>query len=522
MRRLLALVALLLAAPAPAAAQWGETPVVELGPSHPATCLRDAGPGHVSALAVRGARYGAALYAAGAEGLASAGEVLFGHGVVECPLAAVAASGAAVVAAPMVTTPRRRVQRLDSPPQRLRVAVRDPGGAFGAPVEVGRLRPRSGWIEPSVAVATDGSAVVAWIERYNVLRPGGRGRVAIRVVTRVPGEPFGAPQTLFDRTHGDSASQGDVVAQIDGAGRATVAWARPRPPRGRGGLGVTAAIEVANAAAGVAFGPPELLAGYVEGFSSVELAVTPEGRALLVHDGQAGIDVYERWPGAAAFGAATTFAAFEGLGGRPGVALAPDGSAVLAWRFGDAIDGVVRTGAGAWGRVAHLQRDPHDDLGVSFGARLLPDEGPPVEYDDGGPRVAVAPGGQAVVGWLEESTPEGAPARAWAADASAGTFASARALGSALRDADAVRPTAGGGGAAVVWTDNGPLSARSRPLGGGRLHLAQRGRTPARPPAPPISVTARPQTLRQRDPLEVRVRCAAACARSNRPCEAGP
>ena len=501
MRRTLALVALLLASPAPAAAQWGEAPAVALG-SGPATCLRDAGPGFVSALASQGRRYGATLFAAGPDGLRADGEVIFGRRLAECPVAAAATSGAAVVAGAMVATRRPHSQRL-------LVAVREPGGAFGAPLEVARMRPRQGSIQASVAVAEDGSAIVAWRERYDILAPGGRGRVVIRVARRGPREPFGLAETLLDRRHGDRATVGDVVARLDGAGRATVAWPQPQRPRRRGASDVSS-VMVASAARGAGFAQPAVLARDVSFVNGVALAVAADGRALVAHGSDQGVRVYERAPGAAAFSVAARPGADRASTGRPVVALAPDGSAVVAWRNMDDVDAVVRTGTGAWGRVAHLQDAPDPD-GLGFGAYLYATGGPPVDRDEGDPRAAAADGGELLVAWREEPTPAGDPARAWAASASRGAFARAAPLGSPVRDADAVVPALTAGGPIAVWADNRAFHVSGAPRGGGRLHLARPDAPRGGAPAPAIRATARRQTLYHREPLLVRVRCAAAC-----------
>jgi hypothetical protein len=507
MRRTLMLATFLLVAPPPAAAQWGETAVVEQDVRNVATCLRDAGGGRIAALAQRSRRFGATLYRVADERLQPEGEVLMGRSLEDCPAVAVADSGAAAIAASVW----RGAERPPRPP-RLMVAVRDAGSGFAAPVEVTQLVREEAGIRPAVAVAPDGTVIVAWQESYDAVGPG-EERLTVRVARRPPGGRFGPAQTLVDRARGDDSLGVGLAIGVDAAGDVTLAWARPRPAQRHGTLTGLSSIEVAVAAPGAPFGAPRIVAPDVQDVGAIALAVAPDGRSLLVHDGAGGVRTYERTPGAAAFVQGPTFGSGQYLGRpHPAVALAPDGGAVVAWRAGGAVVAVTRAGAGAFGSVTPLLRRT-GDAGSGFQLfAVYASTGAPVDADSERLRAVAAPGGQAVVGWLVPGAVPGAAVSARVALTNATGLVPAAALGSPSRDVGSVLPWLGAGGPAAIWTDNrtGAVGAEF-PVSHGRLHLARAGRPPAAPPPPAVTLTAAPQRLFHGDPLMVRARCAAAC-----------
>ena len=497
MRTALASLLLALVAAAPAAAQWGEAAPAELGRALPATCLRDDGGGAVAAL---GRHDGAALFAVTTDGLRADGDVAFGRRLAACPEVAVNASGAAVAAAPVLAAGR----------QRLLVAVRDRAGAFTLPVELARARSRSVSIEPVVAIAVDGGMLVAWRERST--RPASE-RVAIRVARRPPGGGFGPPQTVVERAAGRWGADAPVAAGFDAAGTATLAWARPLPARrARGGLvGGLAAVEVAAAASGAPFGTADVVTAEAQEVGTMALAVAPDGRALLAHDGNETVRVLERAPGEAAFAPlARDGGSPERAASLPAAALAADGTAVVAWRAGGAVDAVARAGPGAFARVRRLQ-PPQDGEDLSLVGTLYASGGAPVELDDGRPRVAAGGGGQAAVAWLAPPGFPGGPQTPRIVVAAGAAFGAVAVLGSPVRDAGAVAPRLDGGAPGAIWTDNGAVALGGYPVGAGRLRLALAARPRARPAAPRVTATARPQALFHREPLALDVRCPAAC-----------
>jgi hypothetical protein len=370
-----------------------------------------------------------------------------------------------------------------------------------------------------VAAGPDGSAAVAWLESRDagIRRP---ERRTLRVARRAAGGAFGAPETLVARHDGDWNAVAPAVA-VDAAGATTVAWARARSPRGQ-----RSAIEVATAAPGAAFGAPQRIAGRPYDVAGVALAAGSGGRALLAHDGDETVRVYERAPGAAAFAPAPVFTSGAGAR-RPELALAADGGAVVAWRSpglivlppaGDAVaaqdaDGVkaaTRPPGGPFGPERDLQPPADEDGPISAGAYVT--GGRPVDVQRDRVRAAAAPGGLAAVAWLAPSPRFGAPAAGRIAVATPAGFAPATPIGGPVRDVDAVLPWLGAAGPAAVWADNRATAVLLPiPEGLGRLHLSQATRPAARPPAPAVELAARPQALYFRDPLIVDATCAAAC-----------
>jgi len=511
--RLVCLACLSLVVPASAAAapRWGEAPPVELGVGEIATCLRDVGGGRVAALADRDGRFGAAFYAVEANGLRADGEAVLGRRLLGCPAVAASGSGAAVAAVGVRRGSRNRLS-----PARLVVRVRDAGHGFSPPVELARASDPAAVIEPAVAVGADGSVLVAWQERLLAL--GRVERVTVRVARRpAGGARFGPVATLVDRPRVGQLEPVPLAVALDAAGSATVAFARPRPARREGGGTVEglASIEVAIAPPGGAFGRTQRVVESAQYVSTVVLASDPAGRALLAHDGDEGVRVYERSHRAGAFAPGPTAGGSpDASAARPAVALAADGGAVVAWRAGDAVDAIARSGPGGFGPVQRIQAGRDADS-FEFGALVLSDDGPPLDEDDGRLRAAAAPGGRGAVGWLAPRDPLRGPGAARVAPATGERFAPAVVLGFPARDVEGVVPWLGTGGRAAVWAENRTraLGTIMYPVGDGRLRLARAGRPPAQPAAPVVRVAAPPpeQALHRGSPLRLEARCSATC-----------
>ena len=500
MRRALLTLFLLLAPAAPAAARWGEVDRAGLGRARPASCLRDAGGGQLALLAQQGGRYGAALYTASADALVPAGRVLLGRALAACPAVAANGSGAAVAAVPVLGRSGRRTR-----PQRLLAVVRDRPGAFALRTVMASVSPADGAIAPAVAVAGDGRMLVAWQEYL----PGsldGRDRVAVRAALRAPGGAFGPAQTLMDAA-GEQAPDVTPAAGFDAAGAATVAWARPLPARRRGTIAGLAAVEAATAPPGGTFGAPAVVTREAQDVATIALAVAPDGRALVAHDGDERVRVLERGPGEPGF-SRRAVAGGDAAGALelPAVALAPDGGAVVAWRAAGGTAAMARAGAGAFAPAATLAR-PDPGFGDGGWTGYAASGGPPAETDDGRLRVAAAAGGRAAVGWLAPAGRSGAPASLRVATAAGGRFAPPVTLGGPVRDAAVAVPRLDHGVPTTAWTDNGVAARRPD----GRLHLAGASAPRARPAPPRVTATARPQALFHREPLAVTAHCAAAC-----------
>ncbi|HWM11160.1 MAG TPA: hypothetical protein VNO82_17520, partial [Solirubrobacteraceae bacterium] len=199
--------------------------------------------------------------------------------LLDCAAVAEAPGGAAIVAGAAVSRASGDYRAA------MRVAVRDPGGAFG---------PASGLDDsfgrPAVAIAPSGAAVVAWVAGED--RPDAVRRLV--VARRPPGGAFGAPETVLSWNPPLYLSW-ELHAGIDDAGTSTVLLSRDVVDE----RGDARNIEVATAAADAPFAT-QVLAERVEGGGEPVLAIAPDGWAIVAH-GRAERQppsVFERAPGA--------------------------------------------------------------------------------------------------------------------------------------------------------------------------------------------------------------------------------
>jgi hypothetical protein len=438
----------------------------------------------------------------------------------ECPAVAAGAGGHAVVAGAARTRGFRSV---------VRATLAEPGGAFGAPVDLGRTR--YGLTRVAVAVSPRGDAVVAWVaERGQArLRRFLSGFTRVLAAVRPAGGTFGAPQALTPWRRGGLGPRAAVSAGMDASGTATVAWSQPLPNRRNLPIPLLSTVAAAAAPPGDPFGAAQVVARRVPFVRGVALAVAADGRALLAHDGEEAIEVYERRPGESRFGPPRRLRPRHGTRDwqKPAVAVAADGSALVAWR-GDQLEQAdvlltSRRGTGAWTAVHALHRNREDDLGVSQAYAVVTSIGlrptPPLDEEGTDLHVAMGPDGRYLVGWgMERRLPLGdRPVAARMAQGQAGVRAgSHEAAGCTCRAVNGVVPLVlPGGDLTLAYTDNvgrwdgfaGEFPRRS-----GRLHLAELG--PSGPgPAPPRVTVRRPRltTLDYGDKLRVRARCNAAC-----------
>ncbi len=498
MRRLALLAAVIVAvlAPSVSSAAWTETATYDVPGGGIADCLRAAGPQQLALLGSLG-RISTPIDLLELQGdrLAPLASSTLGW-LPYCPEIATA-DAAPPLAAGIVLLPRGR-------------------GRFGTVLRVATLgeapqtlRPAGG--TPSVATAPGGAAIVAWIKR-RLGQDKARVMVAIRPSA---GAPFGAPAAVDGRP----ADHRRVVAGIDAAGRAVVAWPTASP---RNFLQET--VHVAVADANGRFGPPRALTR-MRGWS-LALAVAPDGRALLAGMGNDGLHAYERLPAQADFTRVP-------LPSVPSVwdlavALNPDGGAVIAYRtdpwstaalvrpaggtFREGADITVRR-VGNFGPIESASASP---LVSSLGTHAEPPD------DTAGQDLAVAltPSGRMLMTWVQDGEGERAASAYVARGTLTDGFGAPSRVGGACRSATAARPLLFDDDIlGVAWADDARVDTRQgglRRLGGGRAHVARDlapGGPPTSAPAAP-RMSARlvgPTALRAAEPLRVRVRCEAAC-----------
>jgi len=401
-----------------AAAPLGELPFQRV--SHGAACLAPTGaPGELS----RWAEGGAEVLAGGVDGLGRPAPVPLGK-LPGCPRAAADASGAAVVAG--------------ATEHALRVALREPGGAgFGAPVT---LAAAQNVFDLSVAVSPHGDAVVAWAE-YAF-----RGRRArVRVARRDAGGAFGAPVDLVPwRPDPGSvgvlagmAADGETVVLVHepsgtearpastdvlraGVRGAPLGFAAALPrdvfvlalgvaPDGRVVLAATSggSVSVLERPRGGGLSAPQRLTAPQDTVNASQMAVAfgPEGRTIVAwHNDDEGTTGAALRDGATAFAPPVVIVPAPkqflggGFGAGPPVvralpplqaAVAPDGRASVAWPDGD-----VRFVTLAGNAVVERQR---------LGSRLR---------DPEGLSLLALPGGRRALAWTNQDRfNDDAPAR---------------------------------------------------------------------------------------------------------------
>jgi len=480
-----------------------------------ATCLRSAGaPGFAGLLAPlerRMSPYDLMRVTAGGVTVAATARL----GVLdECSAVAADPSGHAIVAG------AARTRRLRGA---IRAALAEPGGGFGAPVDIARTESSSTRVV--TAVSPRGDAVVAWA----LTRPvrGRRYAVRTRVVAAVrpAGAAFGRPQFLTRWRRSSFPSGTTVSAGMDSAGTATVAWAQPIPDRGS--ISSLYGVEAAASTSGGAFGPPQVMARPVQDVERVALAVAPDGRALLAHDGQEMVQVYERAAGEPAFARVRRLRSRRDAWQHPDLAMAPDGSAVVAWRGNEAAGSedvfvASRRGTGPWTSPAAVQRRREDR---SFTVEFLFSSGgdrpsPPHDGDNTGVGTAIAPDGRYLVGWGVErrlAFGDRLLAARMVHGQAGGAPSRAESAGCRCRAVNGMAPLAlGGGELLLAYTDN---VTRTLSLGIdmasrlGRLHLAEPGPPGMGPEPPRLTVRApRARTLGFGNALRLGIGC-------DRPCD---
>jgi hypothetical protein len=498
MRSSLLVFALLLMLPSIArAAPFGE---VAFRPADgTATCLRATGlPGEV----VRSTAAGAQFLRAGPGGLTPLADVASEGEAEACPQAAARPNGVGIVAFAQSTA-------LDGPDLLARVALREPGGAWGPQTDLVSLSDIASAHPLAADVSERGDGLVA-IAGFN-----GAKRFQVVAARRAPGAAFGAAETLFTAGAGAS-SQARVLAGVAANGDSIVAWsfqARSNQPR---------ELWVAIAPAGAPFGAPAKV-GMLRAASSFGLAVGAGGHALLAFATGNEVLVAERAPGAGFAPPARVGTSSDVVRVTVTAAIRGDGGAVVAWNnalAGD-VQAVLRPGPGAFGAPVALA----PESGLRFPKRVLDLYAELVRTetpgsftssaadpdDDGGDaRASITPDGRAVVTWAGVARRNGV----WwqpplvASIPLTGGAPSVASLGAELREAGATTAvTTADGRLGVAWADN---AGNERD---GRLHLALEGVPDGADPAPPRVTVIAPKrrVLRADEPLRFGVRCSAAC-----------
>jgi hypothetical protein len=495
MKRSLLTVALLFGvAPTATAAPFGEVPFRSAGGT--ATCLRATGyPGEL----VRSTRTGPQFLQAGAGGLVPVADVKSSiDPFAPCPEAAARQNGAGVVAFSAAS--------LDGSGSVVRAALREPGGPWGAPVEVTPATQFADGHPLAADVSERGDALVAFA--------GGEPKHwAIRAVRRAPGGAFTAPETVFSAGKGASSSM-RVAAGLSAAGEAIVAWSfQPADGKPR-------QVWAAVAAAGAAFGTPAKL-GTLRSGSPFSLAVGADGTALVAFPGQHDdVLVAERAPGAGFGPASRVGTARDPLAIYATVAIRPDGGAVVAWQsvLGGKLQGVLRTQRGSFSAPVTLAPDSglhipkrilalYDAL-VGLGGEEVTSDGP--DEDGENPRATIAPDGRVLVtsSAIAQRGDVYLGGPRVTTISLAGGAPESHVLGAQLRQPSVITPVLTAEGTpAIAWTDN---NERTRD---GRLHLALEGVADGVDPAAPrvrlIGPTHR--VLKPNEDLRFTVRCSAAC-----------
>jgi hypothetical protein len=510
----LALLSLALAA-VPASGSWRDVAVRESPRWAVATCLRATGvPGEVGLLGPlarhKPVRY--ELLRLDPGGITSSANA-FLRRPYDCPAVAADPSGHAVVAG---VASRRRKPTVEA-------SLAEPGSDFAAPVTLSRPR---GYVSGLVAaVSPRGDAVVAWV-MHRGERPRVRQTTRVVAAIRPAGGSFGRLQYLTPWRSGGFTTDAHLAAGMDAAGTATVAWAQSIADRGR--IPELSTVAVTTAPPGSPLGPTQTLTRSVQDTESITLAVAPNGAALLAHDGQGGIWSFERAPGGQRFERRKPLGSRRAEWQGPALALAPDGSAVLAWRtersnseIEPGVAMIEREGTGAFSKPRLIKATQGEtDFATSFVIYAVTNGvSAPIDDDNTDLRVTLGVGNRYLISWgVNRSSPLGDHPLAPAIQSGVvgGGHGPVELLGCACRAVNGMAPlTLAGGEPALAYTDNTTYSAGfdlELALGGGRLHLAA-DRPLISEPAPPAvrAERPRPTTLQYGQALKVAARCDGPC-----------
>jgi hypothetical protein len=495
MRRLtgFGLVGLALALPTAAQAKLIEPPGADLG--HVATCVRATGvPDELLTTGTWGAHGGVRLYRATPAGPVG-GERIPVAFQATCASVASDPQGGTAVAVAGANGAGKDAER------HVLVAVRPPGGRFGAPVVLASTS--RGISQPAVAIDARGDAIVAWLETGFRATDFGE---TVRVARILAGGRPTAPQTL-QRTRMPLIGSGSGVAvALDRHGEATAAWVGPS----RHG---TSPVLVSHGPVTARVGTPQEIPALAAG-SGPRLAVAANGRTLLAVAGISRLTIAERAPGATVFARVQRIDA-TGLADTGPPAVGDDGAAILTYRAccDDAapLYATVRSVAGATfsapRRLGGRERNGSSDSTVS-------DDEPPVRDDDTAGHPALVGDGRAAVAFVAAAR-DGRPVARLATGTVTAGLGRARGYGSPVLGAEGAVPfTTADGGVGLAWTEDFARGgADDPPVGPGRLRVALPAASPAPAALPPaVAIRVAPRLLLRRDGgIPVDVRCRAAC-----------
>jgi hypothetical protein len=170
--------------------------------------------------------------------------------------------------------------------------------------------------DPQVAFGRGGDALIVW-HRFD----GTHQR--IQAAHRPAGGSFGSPQTISDP--GQDAFEPQLA--FDRAGNTLAVWTRSD--------GANRRVQAAVRPTGGSFGPAQTLSEAGQPASAPQVAVDPQGHAIVIWDRSDGtnhhIQVAMRPPGGV-FGRAQTISAAEGSAFKPRVGFDSQGGAIAIWQ----------------------------------------------------------------------------------------------------------------------------------------------------------------------------------------------
>ncbi len=397
------------------------------------------------------------------------------------------------------------------------VAVRDPGGAWSAPVTLAGGDTEAIRDEIAAAVSERGDAIVAWKEH----RFGATGTAPrrFRVARRAPGAAFGAVEPVGV----DSRRLDSIVPGIAATGEAFLVTSSVEATA----KSVRIPVEVAIAPPGGRFATatPVTVASY---FTTPSLAVAADGGALIaLSDGQS-VVAAERAPGGAFAPAAPLAPAPDQRGVQVAARLRPNGAAVVTWQgYREAdVHVVTRAAAGPFSPARRVLDGPsmnppgydpfYDSRAYvqavfgSFGKGTF-------TSGENSMRVALTPDGAgAVVTYARPSTLGDLIPQLAVVPLAGGPAPPPVALGPVYAQSGMVAPLVlADGTAALIWTEGqGDDPDTSSDTSAFRLRLAAQNLLVAvTPPSTPRVTfgTPRDRTLDDDEPLRLPVTCSSPC-----------
>jgi hypothetical protein len=283
-------------------------------------------------------------------------QTLFAAANAAAPAVGVGANGTAVVvfqegplgSAVLKAAIREGASGLFSSPQ----TISDPSGNFYA---------TNGSASADVAVAPDGSAVVAWATFVTA-----DARYLVQTNVRSPNLPFASTGQTRSSTAANASGEHPALA-MDAAGNATVAWTdipdTANPDR---------EVRFAARPAGGGFAPAADASAPAAIAENPDLATTGDGTVIGTWLSGSGssrrVETAIRAPGAASFGAHQLMLPAAGPSLDPRLAVSPAGDAIVIWPQTDiaGLSAARRTPAGTFGEAQEVVGDSAEPAGTEF------------------------------------------------------------------------------------------------------------------------------------------------------------